>query len=124
MLNITSISDADPDPGLKPKATIVADLVAQQLAIKEHFVAQYLAATGAKIEDTVLCEQFAADGKTRRYWCEPRDKRAKTENRAFLFLLRKYVQSADDRQRAMGLQYTTAETHDLAKEITNFIYSI
>ena len=35
----------------------------------------------------------------------------------FSFLNRKYVQRADDRQRAMGLQYMEAETHDLAREL-------
>jgi hypothetical protein len=35
----------------------------------------------------------------------------------FDWLCRKYVQRADDRHRAMGLQYTEAETHDLAEEI-------
>lgn len=39
----------------------------------------------------------------------------------FAFLCRKYVQRADDRQRDMGLQYTSAETHDLAKELARFI---
>ena len=34
----------------------------------------------------------------------------------FEFLCRKYVQRADERQAAMGLQYTEAETNDLAKE--------
>lgn len=32
------------------------------------------------------------------------------------WLCKKYVQRADDRQKAMGLQYTEAETHDLARE--------
>lgn len=35
----------------------------------------------------------------------------------FALLCRKYVQRADDRQKAMGLQYMEAETHDLAREI-------
>ena len=39
----------------------------------------------------------------------------------FEFLCSKYVQRADERQKAMNLQYTTAETHDLATEIANFI---
>lgn len=39
----------------------------------------------------------------------------------FNFLCRKYVQRADARQKAMGLQYTEAETHDLAREIARFI---
>jgi hypothetical protein len=39
----------------------------------------------------------------------------------FEFLTRKYVQRADDRQKSMGLQYTEAETHDLAAEIARFI---
>lgn len=35
----------------------------------------------------------------------------------FDWLCRKYVQRADDRQKGLGLQYTEAETHDLAEEI-------
>jgi hypothetical protein len=42
------------------------------------------------------------------------------EERIFAFLSRKYTQAADRRQREMGLQYTTAETHDLAKEMARF----
>lgn len=40
-----------------------------------------------------------------------------TERRIFDYLCTKYVQRADDRQRSMGLQYTEAETHDLAREM-------
>lgn len=40
------------------------------------------------------------------------------EESVFSFLTAKYVQRADDRQKAMGLQYTEAETHDLAKEVS------
>jgi hypothetical protein len=36
----------------------------------------------------------------------------------FGFLCQKYVQRADDRQKAMGLLYTEAETHDLARELS------
>jgi len=43
------------------------------------------------------------------------------EAQLFAFLCRKYIQRADARQEAMGLQYTTAETHDLAKELARFI---
>lgn len=39
----------------------------------------------------------------------------------FAFLSRKYVQRQDDRQKAMGLIYTTAETHDLAHEVVAFL---
>jgi hypothetical protein len=35
------------------------------------------------------------------------------------WLRKKYVQRADERQKAMGLQYTEAETHDLAREFYN-----
>jgi hypothetical protein len=45
------------------------------MAIKEHFIAQYLAATGARIEDTMLVEEHMgysqAGGFTIHYWCEP-----------------------------------------------------
>lgn len=43
------------------------------------------------------------------------------EQAIFEFLCRKYVQRADQRQKAMGLQYTEAETHDLAHELAAFI---
>jgi hypothetical protein len=43
-----------------------------------------------------------------------------SEAAIFAFLTRKYVQRADDRQRGMGLQYTEAETHDLARELHRF----
>lgn len=43
------------------------------------------------------------------------------EEHVFAWLNRKYTQRADERQKAMGLQYTTAETHDLAREIVNYI---
>lgn len=39
------------------------------------------------------------------------------EENVFAFLIAKYVQRSDERQKAMGLQYTEAETHDLAKQI-------
>lgn len=42
------------------------------------------------------------------------------EGDAFAVLCRTYVQRADDRQRAMGLQYTEAETHDLAKVMERY----
>lgn len=38
----------------------------------------------------------------------------------FNFLCRKYTQSADKRQQEMGLQYMTAETHDLSKQLATF----
>lgn len=37
------------------------------------------------------------------------------------FLEHKYIQKADARHKEMGLEYIQAETHDLAKEIANFI---
>lgn len=43
------------------------------------------------------------------------------EARLFLFLTRRYVQRADARQEAMGLQYMTAETHGLAADLARFI---
>lgn len=52
--------------------------------------------------------------------------RSHTEMEAELlvFLNRKYVQHAGERQRAMGLKYMTAETHDLARELARFIESL
>lgn len=49
-----------------------------------------------------LCEGFIKDG-------------------IFEFLCRKYVQRADYRQKKLGLQYTSAETHDLAEELAKWI---
>lgn len=39
----------------------------------------------------------------------------------FCFITQKYAQRADTRQKEMGLQYTTAETHDLARELAKFL---
>jgi hypothetical protein len=39
---------------------------------------------------------------------------------AFDLICRKCVQRADERQKAMGLQYTTVETHDLARMMAVF----
>lgn len=47
----------------------------------------------------------------------------KLEDQIFAYLTRIYVQQADDRQKRMGLQYTTAETHDLAKTMARYIES-
>jgi hypothetical protein len=46
------------------------------------------------------------------------------EAELFVFFNRKYVQSSNERQRAMHLQYMEAETHDLAKEVARFIASL
>lgn len=46
--------------------------IKEQMAIKEHFIAQYLVATGARIEDTILIEQ-KRDQFTTVYWCEPKE---------------------------------------------------
>lgn len=46
-----------------------------------------------------------------------------TEGEVFAWLCLKYVQRSDERQAAMGLQYTQAETHDLAGEIARLIGS-
>lgn len=43
------------------------------------------------------------------------------ETDLFAFLCAKYVQRADDRQKAMGLQYTEAETRDLARTVARWI---
>lgn len=37
-----------------------------------------------------------------------------SEKSVFDWLCKTYVQQSDQRQKAMGLQYTDAETHDLA----------
>lgn len=43
------------------------------------------------------------------------------ERDLFALLCKKYVQRSDERQTAMGLQYTTAETRDLARTIARFL---
>ncbi len=48
-------------------------------------------------------------------------KYAAIEADLFAFLQRKYSQSQDERQKAMDLTYTTAETHDLASEVARFL---
>jgi hypothetical protein len=40
------------------------------------------------------------------------------------FVDRKYVVMADERQKAMGLGYVTAERTDLAREIVRFVESV
>lgn len=42
------------------------------------------------------------------------------EKALFDFLCRKWIPRSDERQKSMGLQYTLAETHDLAKELSRF----
>ena len=57
-------------------AQIAAAALSQQRSrILETFIAQYLADTGAKIEDTVLCEQYDMETGVMRHWCEPKGKR-------------------------------------------------
>lgn len=51
----------------------------------------------------------------------PEPPSAGLEARLFAFLARTYRQTADERQKAMGLQYTTAETHDLARTVAGFL---
>lgn len=43
------------------------------------------------------------------------------EAELFAWLNIKYVQRSDERQAAMGLQYTEAETHDLARQIAGLV---
>lgn len=44
-----------------------------------------------------------------------------TEGEVFAWLCLKYVQRSDERQAELGLQYTQAETHDLAREIARLV---
>jgi hypothetical protein len=41
----------------------------------------------------------------------------------FEYLANRYVQRADQRQFSMGLQYTEAETHDLADEVMKYLHA-
>jgi hypothetical protein len=52
---------------------------------------------------------------------EDNERQKELEEVLFHWLSRKYVQYADERQKAMGLIYMEAETHNLAKELKNFI---
>ncbi|TXM69615.1 hypothetical protein [Methylobacterium sp. WL120] len=45
----------------------------------------------------------------------------KTEAEILAWLQEIYVQSQDARQKRMGLSYMTAETHDLARSLSNFL---
>lgn len=47
-----------------------------------------------------------------------------TERAIYDFLCRRYVQRSDERQREMGLVYMTAETHDLAKQLADYIKAV
>lgn len=51
---------------------IIKEALTKQLNNKEHFIAQYLAATGADIRELVLCEQCvkSPDGLIYKYWIE------------------------------------------------------
>lgn len=51
----------------------IKEAIRERLAVKEHFIARYLDATGSKIEDTILVEK-QVDQYTTIYWCEPRKK--------------------------------------------------
>lgn len=42
----------------------------------------------------------------------------------FDLLIHTYVQQQDKRQREMGLQYTTAETHELADVIARLVLEV
>jgi hypothetical protein len=60
------------DPDLFSEA--IQKHIQQQNAVKENFIARYLAETGAKISETVLVEQISRNGLTTKYWCEPKTK--------------------------------------------------
>ena len=52
---------------------------------------------------------------------EPSGWRRPSEGDVLQWLRRSYVSHADERQKAMGLSYTTAETEDLARGIARFV---
>ena len=43
--------------------------IAKNVANQEHFIAQYLKATGARIQDTEMVMQYTSDGAI--YFCRP-----------------------------------------------------
>jgi len=51
---------------------LIEKAIQEQVSNLEHFVARYLAATGARIEDTTLCQQADRETGIIRYWCEPK----------------------------------------------------
>lgn len=53
----------------------VQRIVRERMVMMENFITIYLSNTGAKIEDTIMCEQRSADSNTLTYWCEPKGKR-------------------------------------------------
>jgi hypothetical protein len=55
----------------RPSPAELAKIVAERAnQARESFIGLYLEATGASIEDTVLCEQH--DNGVIRWWCEPK----------------------------------------------------
>jgi hypothetical protein len=68
-----ALTDNPPDP----RCTIIdvvqlKEITDKHQAITENFIAQYLSTTGARIEDTVLCQQSVINTGIVRYWCEPK----------------------------------------------------
>lgn len=49
---------------------------------------------------------------------------AEIQEYALEVLMRTYTQSADERQKAMGLSYTLVETHDLARFMAVFAVTV
>lgn len=47
--------------------------------------------------------------------------RAANEQVIYTWLVNNYVQESNERQRAMGLHYTTAETHELARNLAKYL---
>ncbi len=57
--------------GLESEAE-VRRIVAEKVSCREHFIAQYLDTTGARIQDTELVEETSPDGRRIIFWCRPR----------------------------------------------------
>jgi hypothetical protein len=60
-----------PTPGLGMDSE-VQRMVAEKMAVREHFIARYLDATGARIQDTELVEEMSMDRRQIVFWCRPR----------------------------------------------------
>jgi hypothetical protein len=53
------------------------EAITKTIADREHFIAQYLAETGASIAETKLVAQTSADGQRVEFWCEPKEGKKK-----------------------------------------------
>lgn len=71
-----------PSPGgLHPE---VFKIIAAKAARRDSFVAQYLAETGASIQDIEIVEEVSRDGMTTTFWCRPKTATAESFREFFV----------------------------------------